>query len=381
MLFWQGYTLTGSALYDRSGSLLWLNIWGENEEADSSFTLTLRPGELPFQCGLYSDVESTDVMGTPVTGWSREEGGLYTCCSEFMAGEVGVRFENSGGIFGSEYGESASLVQGGAQMFNALLVRQALSQDGGLYLDHLLKAEEVPEWRAAEFSSLEDARQEAQRRAEMLYEDARRSGWETGHAEGVSQGSAQALEENRHVCEEKMKTLSGEVARFLERANAALDRQMDENIGELRELAIAVAEKVIAISLRSSSEVIGRMIQAAVDKRKRREWVRIYIAECDAKRMARLSPALTAALASLSSQVRIMPMADDESGTCIIEMPDEIIDASAATQIHNIRSMLADIPADETESPPNPEERSPGHVPTDDPPGLSCGNLQPDGKD
>ena len=228
---------------------------------------------------------------------------------------------------------------------------------------------------------LGDARQEAQRHAEMLYEDARRNGWETGHAEGVSQGSAQALEENRRVCEEKIKALSEEVAQFLERANAALDRQMDENIGELRELAIAVAEKVIAVSLRSSSEVIGRMIQAAVDKRKRREWVRIHIAECDAKRMARLSPALTAALASLSSQVRIIPMADDEPGTCIIEMPDEIIDASAATQIHNIRSMLADIAADEAEGPASPEERSPGHVPTDDPPGLSCGDLQPDGKD
>ena len=228
---------------------------------------------------------------------------------------------------------------------------------------------------------LGDAGQEAQRHAEMLYEDARRNGWETGHAEGVSQGSAQALEENRRVCEEKIKALSEEVAQFLERANAALDRQMDENIGELRELAIAVAEKVIAVSLRSSSEVIGRMIQAAVDKRKRREWVRIHIAECDAKRMARLSPALTAALASLSSQVRIIPMADDEPGTCIIEMPDEIIDASAATQIHNIRSMLADIPADEAKGPASPEERSPGHVPTDDPPGLSCGDLQPDGKD
>ena len=228
---------------------------------------------------------------------------------------------------------------------------------------------------------LGDARQEAQRHAEMLYEDARRNGWETGHAEGVSQGSAQALEENRRVCEEKIKALSEEVAQFLERANAALDRQMDENIGELRELAIAVAEKVIAVSLRSSSEVIGRMIQAEVDKRKRREWVRIHIAECDAKRMARLSPALTAALASLSSQVRIIPMADDEPGTCIIEMPDEIIDASAATQIHNIRSMLADIPADEAKGPASPEERSPGHVPTDDPPGLSCGDLQPDGKD
>ncbi len=228
---------------------------------------------------------------------------------------------------------------------------------------------------------LRDARQEAQRHAEMLYEDARRNGWETGHAEGVSQGSAQALEENRRVCEEKIKALSEEVAQFLERANAALDRQMDENIGELRELAIAVAEKVIAVSLRSSSEVIGRMIQAALDKRKRSERVRIHIADCDPKRMARPSPAQTAALASLSSQVRIIPMADDEPGTCIIEMPDEIIDASAATQIHNIRSMLADIPADEAKGPASPEERSPGHVPTDDPPGLSCGDLQPDGKD
>ena len=31
-----------------------------------------------------------------------------------------------------------------------------------------------------------------------------------------------------------------------------------------------------------------------------------------------------------------------ESGTCIIETPDEIIDASAATQLNNIRSILMD---------------------------------------
>ena len=49
--------------------------------------------------------------------------------------------------------------------------------------------------------------------------------------------------------------------------------------------------------------------------------------------------------------------------------------------IYKIRSMLADIPADEAKGPASPEERSPGHVPTDDPPGLSCGDLQPDGKD
>ena len=95
---------------------------------------------------------------------------------------------------------------------------------------------------------LEDARQEAQRRAEMLYEDARRSGWETGHAEGVSQGSAQALEENRHVCEEKMKTLSGEVARFLDHANPPPDRPRHATVRKLKDLALSVAAFVLAIS-------------------------------------------------------------------------------------------------------------------------------------
>lgn len=157
MLFWGGYTLTGSALYDSSGDLLWLNLWGENGETETSFTLTLRPGELPFNCCLYPDLETTDVFGTEVTGWSawedRDGDGTEETClcvSEFMAGEVGVRFEVRAS------GRDEAIFQ------NSLLVRQALSQDGGLYLDHLMTAQEVPQWRSAEFSSLEEARQEAE---------------------------------------------------------------------------------------------------------------------------------------------------------------------------------------------------------------------------
>ena len=52
------------------------------------------------------------------------------------------------------------------------------------------------------------------------------------------------------------------------------------------------------------------------------------------------SPELTAMLAGLSDHIKIIPMADDESGTCIIEMPDEIIDASASTQLNNLRDIL-----------------------------------------
>lgn len=35
-------------------------------------------------------------------------------------------------------------------------------------------------------------------------------------------------------------------------------------------------------------------------------------------------------------------MADDKSGTCIIEMPKEIVDASAAIQLNTLHTILTD---------------------------------------
>ena len=213
---------------------------------------------------------------------------------------------------------------------------------------------------------LQQARDEAKAQSGKLYEAARREGLEAGRAEGVAQGVTQALEENRRLQEEQAASLQAEIDRFLERAGAALDRQLDENVDELRDLSIAIAEKVVSVSLKSSSEVIGRMIQAAVDKRKRREWAHIYIAECDAKHLARIPASLMNALSSLSERVRIIPMADDDPGTCIIEMPDEIIDASAATQMNNIRTILAGTPTGGMDD----FNFSGGfHVPTNDPSG------------
>ncbi len=217
---------------------------------------------------------------------------------------------------------------------------------------------------------LEQAQREAQEQSAAILEASRQEGMEAGRAEGVALGVQQALEEGRQERERQAQALGVETAQFLEQAGRALDRQLDDNVEELRDLALAIAEKVVSVSLKSSSEVICRMIQAAIDKRKRREWVHIYIAECDAKQLVKIPQSLSSALSALSGRVRIIPMADDEAGTCIIEMPDEIIDASAATQLNNIRSLLSDTPTGEMGGNLNLGGGIFEHVPADDPSSL-----------
>ena len=114
-----------------------------------------------MSCLVEPDRATTDVWGVEVTGWGRtydrDGDGVEDsiCGSEFMAGEVGVRFETV--VPANAAGDPG----GASRLFNTLLVRQALSQDGGLSLEALMTAEKVPAWRMEEFSSLEEARTEA----------------------------------------------------------------------------------------------------------------------------------------------------------------------------------------------------------------------------
>ena len=140
-LFWDSYTLRAHAWYSPEGKLLEVYLAGEKDNA--SFELRMDPGQLPITCLYYPDVETSDVLGTEVTGWSKvydqngDDRDDYICISEFMTeNEIGVRFESCNN------GRSEDGLDG-ETWFNTLFVRQALV--GGLHLDHLLTTDDIPD--------------------------------------------------------------------------------------------------------------------------------------------------------------------------------------------------------------------------------------------
>ena len=183
---------------------------------------------------------------------------------------------------------------------------------------------------------IEEAKQAAEAEVARIHQQASEEGYNQGYVEGQRKGEAEASAATRKAAQESVQA----VRRFLTQANNMRDEKIDKLSGELLDVAVAVAEKVVHVSLKSSEEIIKRMIIAATEKMKRREWVQIYVADCDVKGVAQSDPSLTAALSCLSDHIKIVPMRDAETGTCIVEMPDEIIDASASTQLENIRSVI-----------------------------------------
>ena len=185
---------------------------------------------------------------------------------------------------------------------------------------------------------VEQARAEVQQELDGIRAGAR----DEGYREGYAQGTAKAMEDAIRDREAAAERMEKDVAEFLEKASLAREEMLGQTREEMLDLCIAIAEKVVRVSLRSSSEVIVRMIQTATERMKRQEWVHIYIPGCDARGVAQISPALTTTLGGLSQHIKVIPMGDEEDGTCIVETPEEIIDASVSTQMSNIRDILRD---------------------------------------
>lgn len=196
-LFWDGYFVHGFAWYDNQGQLMELTIYGEKGRAE--FELELRLGDLPFTCCVDLDRgdEISEFKGVKVAGWSqvydRDGDGQddYICGSEFMTpNDIGVRFtsQNNGRVEDGTDGES---------WFNTLFVRQALVNDGGLYLDHLAVNENIPAWREESFSTLAQARQEADFAPYLPTFEPEGYGAYTGNKEFYSNLSYQEGRENR----------------------------------------------------------------------------------------------------------------------------------------------------------------------------------------
>ena len=192
----------------------------------------------------------------------------------------------------------------------------------------------------------EKAIAEAQAEVETMRSNAREEGYRMGYAQGMGEGRA----EGRQELEKKAAAQEKEIQQFMKEALRARDQMLEDCRQELKELALTIAEKVIRVSLKSSGDILIRMIESATAKRRRCEWVQIYIADCDAKASASTVPELAEAMSRLSDRVRIIPMADDESGTCIIEMPDEILDVSVSTQLDNLRGIISNADIDRSPS-------------------------------
>lgn len=183
--------------------------------------------------------------------------------------------------------------------------------------------------------------QQAKNDAAQMKIDAEKRGHEEGYEKGYQEGYETAAAEVNNTLEIKSWEYINELKRTVDDIGLQKNEIFNKYKLDLRDMAIAVAEKVIQVSLKSSGEIIERMIISATERLSPKSWVKVYISKTDAEAMIETDRDITKILSNLSENIKVISMENEPQGTCIIELPDEIIDASAYTQLENIRDIIS----------------------------------------
>ncbi|WP_051188483.1 FliH/SctL family protein [Proteocatella sphenisci] len=186
---------------------------------------------------------------------------------------------------------------------------------------------------------------DAQVQADEIKIRAREEGLEIGERQGYEKGYLDGYEKAQTEVEKTLKKEADDLLKELKDLILSVEQNkkelLDKYKDDLRDIAIAIAEKIIRVSLKSSGDIIKRMIISATEGIMSKEWVKIYISRCDAEMAVNGDTMLINSISYVSDHIKIVVMENEAPGTCILEFPDKVIDASTNTQIENIKEIIS----------------------------------------
>jgi len=216
--------------------------------------------------------------------------------------------------------------------------KDAVSAAGQIRSDAELKAKNMLDKSLEESEKLvKEAETKALEMQQTAKDEGFKAGYEEGQKKGISDGTKKGLEESKERYEKFFAAV--------DEARASIDTQkhelMEQHLNDLTELACAIAEKIICVSLETSGEVIKKMVLQAAHRAEEKQWAKVMLSASDIKQMRNDGIDIGGELKSVSDKIELIIVDDAEPGTCLVEFPEQVIDAGAAAQLQNIREMLS----------------------------------------
>lgn len=222
----------------------------------------------------------------------------------------------------------------GAYPFN----ETASSENAAIRPDECVRAADSVDDAAAQADRIiEYARMQAAKiisdagtQAKLMMEQAKKQGYQDGERGGL---------ETAHL---EIGEAVNEISALLHSLEEQKAGMLKEYEGKIRDLAIHIAKKVIQTEMDQNSDTLLNIYKSAVQELRDQEWIRLSVSDLQVQ-FATENADMLMSLAKGAKHIEIVGMPEAPKGTCIVETPDGIIDASLETQMDKIKEAFAGV--------------------------------------
>ena len=172
------------------------------------------------------------------------------------------------------------------------------------------------------------------------YQEGYDRGYQEGEKAGTESGMQQGLAEGLQKAEKENQKYLNELAKMIQSVETSKEDILARFESDLTDLAVTIARTIIKKELVMDEKTLHHIIQNAVDSYRNQEWVRIYVSEKTADVLTKADVTIAQELKSVSDHVKVVVRDGMSDESCVIEMPNQVIDAGIDTQLNTIQSAL-----------------------------------------
>lgn len=188
----------------------------------------------------------------------------------------------------------------------------------------------------------------AKRNAQFEIADIKKRGYEEGYNAGFEIGKNKGYDEGYEIGLDNIKVelykinenKLNEINCMLEEIEKQKQSVISKYESEISKLSLSIAEKILRQKIELKDNAVSRIIESVIKDYKNVEWVKIYISDKDDIIAIEADKSLINELQKISNDVKIEVKKDLDEGSCIIETPAGIVDASVDTQLNNLKEIL-----------------------------------------
>lgn len=174
------------------------------------------------------------------------------------------------------------------------------------------------------------------------YAEGYAQGMERGKADGLTVGRRAGSEEAHKAAEAENRKYVQELGRMVETVEETKTRILEDFRNDLQDLAVAIAKAILKREIETDEKTLHSIIINAMDAYRNQEWVRIYVPSESAAVLMKADNNIVKALQDVSDNVKVIPTDGMDTGACVIEMPDKVIDAGVNSQLRKIKLSIED---------------------------------------
>ena len=172
------------------------------------------------------------------------------------------------------------------------------------------------------------------------YEESYNAGFEIGKNKGYDEGYKLGLENIKVELDKINKNKLNEINSMLIEIEKQKQSIISKYESEISKVSLDIAEKILRQKIELKDNAISKIIESVIADYKNVEWVKIYISDKDDVKSIEADKSLISELQKISNDIKIEVKKDLKEGSCIIETPDSIVDASVDTQLNNLKEIL-----------------------------------------